>query len=162
MNDQEIMVGDEVSVLKKVLTGFNPLAGQPTELTTTVHGVVTATDHEAVYLTGDPSQRATKIPRTEIAEIELAGLNPHRLDPKTSPVIVRVYPGHRQSDAAATYADEAVILAGRGYLPVAHSWAVGEPGIGRVMALGMIGAVAMRPEGALVVTYIHRNGGHPE
>ena len=162
MNGQDVVVGDEVSIVRTVTAGANLFGGQPTGLTASLHGVVTASDREALYLTVEPSQSATKIPRTEICQIELAGLNPHRLDPTKSPVIVRVYPGQRQSDAAAIYGDEALILAGYGYLPVAHSWAVGEPGVGRVMALGMIGAVAMRPEGALVVTYVHRNGGRPE
>ena len=135
MNDHGFVVGDEVS-LRKVKTAVNPYGGQPTESTTTLHGEVAATDREALHLTGDPDQPATRVPWNEIDAIELDGLNPHRLDPLTEPVLVRVYPGHRQSDAAEVYADEALDLASYGYLPVAHSWAVGEPGIGRVMASG--------------------------
>jgi hypothetical protein len=149
-----------------VRTGVNIFGGQATGLATTVYGVVTAADNEALYVIGEPSKPPTRIRRTEIGEIELAGLNPHRLDPQRSPVIVRVYPGHRQSDAAVIYGDEAVVLASYGYLPVAHSWAVGEPGVGRVLALGWaLGPMApttLRPEGALVVTYVHRSGGLQE
>jgi hypothetical protein len=162
MNCQDIVVGDEVSFVGMARTGYINVFGQSTGSRTTLHGVVTATDHDALHVILDPSKPVTVIPWTEISDIELAGLNPHRLDPTKSPVVVRVYPGHRQSDAAAIYGDEAVILASHGYLPVAHSWAVGEPGIGRVMAFGMLGAVAMRPEGALVVTYVHRSRGRSE
>ncbi len=83
-----------------------------------------------------------------------------RLDPWVDPVVVRVYPGRTQTDAAALYAEEAVSLALAGYLPVAHSWAVGEPRVGRVLALGMVGAAALRPRGALVVSYVHRDAWH--
>jgi hypothetical protein len=131
-------------------------------LTTTLYGVVTATDDEALCILVVSSEAATRVPWAEISEIELAGLNPHRLDPTESPVVVRVYPGHRHSDAAEIYQDEADILASYGYLPVAHSWAVGEPGIGRVLALGMLGAATARPEGALIVTYVHSSGGRQE
>jgi hypothetical protein len=57
---------------------------------------------------------------------------------------------------------KAMMIRPYGYLPVAHSWAVGEPGVGRALALGVIGSVAFRSEGALVVTYVHRSGGRPE
>ncbi len=80
-----------------------------------------------------------------------------QLDPWVDPVVVRVYPGRTQTDAAAGYAEEAIGFALADYLPVAHSWAAGEPGVGRVLALGVLGATALRPIGALVVTYVHRD-----
>ena len=79
------------------------------------------------------------------------------LDPHRRPVIVRLYPGRTQTDAATVYVDEAIYLAKNGYLPVAQSWAVGEPGVGRILALGTLGAVALRPKGALTVTCLHRS-----
>jgi len=161
MNDQDVVIGDEVTVSWS-LKGRPLFGGQPASLPTTLHGFVTAIDQEALSVIADRSEPPTRIPRATISRIELVGLNPHRLDPRSQPVLVRVYPGHRQSDAAATYEDEAVLAVRAGYLPVAHSWAPGEPGIGRVLAIGVLGAVAMRPEGALVVTYVHRSSGRLE
>ena len=67
-------------------------------------------------------------------------------------VVVRVYPGRTQADAAALFAREARVAAEHGYSPVAQSWADGRPGIGRVMMIGEL-AESIRPKGALTVTY---------
>lgn len=67
-------------------------------------------------------------------------------------VVVRVYPGRTQADAAGAFQVEAVKVAELGYMPVAQSWADGRPGLGRVLALGLL-ASSMRPNGALTVTY---------
>jgi hypothetical protein len=116
--------------------------------------VIDIVDDGIVVAEADESE--VEVPLSSIHEWDLIGLNAHRLDPDKTPVLVRVYPGHRQSDAAEAYGLEALDLAEHGYFPVAHSWAPGEPGVGRVFALGALGATALRPEGALVVTYIHR------
>jgi hypothetical protein len=146
------MVGDEVyvSLSEKTAAGMR------------FRGVVTEADGAAIVVSSNPSKPAVIVPRAAIRYVELAGLNAHRIDPRKEPVIVRVYPGKRQSDAAETYGDEAALLARSGYLPVAHSWAPGEPGVGRFLALGGLGAVALRPEGALVVTYVHRDSGRAD
>jgi hypothetical protein len=153
VSEREVLVGDEIHI---ALTGKAATGAQR------FRGVVTGADDEALFVSSNPSTPAARVPRTAIRYIELAGLNAHRLDPRTQAVLVRVYPGHRQSDAAEAYGDEAVVLSRSGYMPVAHTWAPGEPGVGRVLALGVLGAVALRPEGALVVTYVHRSSSRPD
>jgi hypothetical protein len=153
-----IEIGDFIEV--RVRGEPNPFSGAPAESTTT-SGRVIDLDGSAVELATDPSGRSTR-------RIALSGIlewtqdsppapNVGTLDPERRPVIVRLYPGRTQTDAASLYAEEAIYLALHGYLPIAQSWATGEPGVGRVLALGMLGAVALRPKGALTVTYVHRS-----
>ena len=68
-------------------------------------------------------------------------------------VVVWSYPGRTQADAASDFARHASELASEGYSPTAQSWAEGRPGVGRVLALGALGASAIRPKGFLTVTY---------
>lgn len=68
------------------------------------------------------------------------------------PVVVFSYPGRTQADAAQSFATHAATLAGKGYKPVAQSWAEGRPGIGRVLMLGEAAGM-LRPKGYLTVTY---------
>jgi hypothetical protein len=67
-------------------------------------------------------------------------------------ILVRNYKGRTQADAANIFADEARVLATKGYAPISQSWADGRPGIGRVFAIGLL-ANSIRPEGILTVTY---------
>ena len=153
-----IEIGDFIEVTARGEP--NPFSGAPGEDTRT-SGRVVEVDASAVELATDPSGRSVRrIALTSI--LEWAQASPPRpnvgtLDPERCPVIVRLYPGRTQTDAAGLYAEEAIYLALHGYVPVAQSWATGEPGVGRVLALGMLGAVALRPKGALTVTYVHRS-----
>jgi hypothetical protein len=83
---RDIVVGDEVNISRSVIACLNIFgAQQPISLTTTLHGVVTAANSVALFVTGDPSKPATKILRSEITNIELIGLNVQCLDPGTQP-----------------------------------------------------------------------------
>lgn len=77
---------------------------------------------------------------------------------KGDAVVIRVYPGRTQNDAALLFQGEAQLASGFGYTPISQSWAEGRSGAGRVLALGMFAAV-VRPDGALTVTY-GRTPGH--
>ena len=146
--EDEILLGDTLRIVCTSHIGSHGTSNVVTGR------VVDVADDNVVVSESDESE--VVIPLSSIREWDLMGLNAHRLDPVETPVLVRVYPGDRQSDAAEAYSFEALDLAAHGYFPVAHSWAPGEPGLGRVLALGALGATALRPEGALVVTYIHR------
>jgi hypothetical protein len=67
-------------------------------------------------------------------------------------VVIRSYAGRNQVDAAKAFAQETEYAASRGYFPVAQSWSEGQPGPGRILALGTYSTVA-RPKGTLTVTY---------
>lgn len=68
------------------------------------------------------------------------------------PVVVRVYPGRTQSDAAHLFQRDAGHAAAYGYSPTGQSWSEGRPGIGRVVMLGFYSMV-FKPKGYLTVTY---------
>ena len=68
-------------------------------------------------------------------------------------VLVKVYKGKRQSDAAKDFQKEASSLAAHDYMPVSQSWAEGRSGCMRVILLGFIGALIWKPAGTLSVTY---------
>jgi hypothetical protein len=68
-------------------------------------------------------------------------------------VLIKVYKGKRQSDAAKEFQKEASTLAAQGYMPVSQSWAEGRSGCLRVIMLGFIGALIWKPAGTLTVTY---------
>ena len=151
INDLE--VDDLVTVRRS--GGRDPFSGQAT--TDTVRGVVDGVDEAGLTIISAATGKPIDIAADTVVDIEVHGLVVRWLDPEEEPVLVRVYPGGNQVEAAMTYADEAVRLARVGYLPVAQNWAVGEPGLGRVLALGTLGAVALRPQGAMTVTYVHRS-----
>ena len=67
--------------------------------------------------------------------------------------LVRTYAGRTQGDATLLFAEEARLLATRGYQPTAQSWADGRPGVRRVVMVGLF-ANALRPDGSLTVTYV--------
>ncbi len=69
-----------------------------------------------------------------------------------SRILVRNYHGRSQADASVLFSDEAQVLATKGYVPISPSWAEGRPGLGRVLAIGLL-ANSIRPEGTLTVTY---------
>jgi|GEM_PF-1652656 hypothetical protein len=86
MDVRDIVVGDEVDISRSVIVCINIFgAQQPTSLTTTLHGVITAASGEALFVACDPSKPATKIPLAEIIKIELAGLKAQLRDPGTQP-----------------------------------------------------------------------------
>lgn len=66
--------------------------------------------------------------------------------------MVRTYWGRTQADAAVGLANEAGLLAPRGYVVTSQSWGEGRPGVGRVVALGLF-ANSIRPDGALTVMW---------
>lgn len=68
--------------------------------------------------------------------------------------MVRTYKARDQQAAAKAYSDEANALAGDAWIPVSQSWAEGRSGCLRVIALGFIGALVIKPKGSLSVTYI--------
>jgi hypothetical protein len=86
------------------------------------------------------------------AEVDASPLDPGIAFQLGDEVVVRDYPGRSQRDASQLYARESQWAAMCGYKPVAHTWAEGRPGIGRIVALGLFSAVA-KPEGVLTVTY---------
>lgn len=69
------------------------------------------------------------------------------------PVEVVVYKARTQEDAAKEFQKDAVKRAGRGYEVVSQSWADGRSGCLRFLMLGGIGAMVIKPEGTLTVTY---------
>jgi hypothetical protein len=142
----------------------NPFSGAPTD-DAVVTGRVVDVDETGVTIapvSGGGVRQVSRIRIVEWVEAEPPAPAVGVLDPHRRPVIVRLYPGRTQTDAATLFAEEATYLAQRGFLPVAQSWAVGEPGVGRVLALGTLGAVALRPKGALTVTYVHRSVSHAD
>lgn len=66
--------------------------------------------------------------------------------------LIKSYPAKNMRQANAIYADDARTLGAQGYAPVATTWGEGSPGVGRFLALGLF-AFAVRPKGALTVTY---------
>ncbi len=88
------------------------------------------------------------------AAVAAAGLRDELADLiRSAPaVLVRTYPGRTQADAAEAYRAEATRLAAVGYVVASQSWAEGRPGVGRVVAIGLL-ASSIRPPGALTVTY---------
>jgi hypothetical protein len=70
-----------------------------------------------------------------------------------APIVVRAYPGRTQADAAKLFELEARWASPRGYAPTAQSWGDGRPGIGRVLLIGSMASLALRPKGFLSVTY---------
>lgn len=138
----------------------NPFSGVPSDDIIIVTGRVLDVDDTGVTIAAISGGGVRQIPRVLIVEwtsVEPPAPAVGVLDAQRRPVLVRLYPGRTQTDAATLFAEEATYLAQRGYLPVAQSWAVGEPGVGRVLALGTLGSVALRPKGALTVTYVHRS-----
>jgi len=152
----DLEVGDIVTVVARS-NQRDPFTGQATTQTTNVRGTVAAVDRSGLTIISGETGKPHTVPADAVVDIAFEGMVYRWLDPKSQPVLVRVYPGGNQVEAAMSYADEAVRLARVGYLPVAQSWAVGEPGLGRVLALGTLGAVALRPQGAMIVTYVHRS-----
>jgi hypothetical protein len=146
-NDVEIFVGDSIQV--RMRDGA------------TVSGKVTEVTRFQITLAIDDAGRTRTVALSDIKEATY--ISPPKpkgigsLDPTRQPVVVRVYPGKTQADVAQLFAEEAAFLALNGYLPVTQSWAAGEPGVGRVLALGTLGSVAMRPAGALTVAYAHNS-----
>jgi hypothetical protein len=72
-------------------------------------------------------------------------------------VAVRSYRARTPEAAAALFAADATSMARAGYVPTSQSWADGKPGVGRVLTLGLMAAVA-KPDGTLTVTYARRPG----
>jgi hypothetical protein len=68
-------------------------------------------------------------------------------------VIIRTYRAKSQDRAAPYFQADAARLASQGYFPVSQSWADGRSGCLRIIALGFIGALVWKPDGALTVTY---------
>ncbi len=157
-----IEIGDFIEVTAESASDPNPYSGAPAESTAiSVSGRVIDVDESAVELAMDLAGRSVRrIALSSIRSWAQASPPPPNvgiLDPGRRPVIVRLYPGRTQTDAAGLYAEEAIYLARHGYMPVAQSWATGQPGLGRILALGPFFAVALRPKGALTVTYVHRS-----
>ena len=75
------------------------------------------------------------------------------------PIVVWSYPGRTQADAAAAFGAHATEMATKGYEPISQSWSEGRPGVGRVLAIGLL-ANSIRPNGYLTVTY-RRTGPPP-
>jgi hypothetical protein len=86
-------------------------------------------------------------------------------EPGLQPVLVRLYPGRTQDEAARHYEADAPQLAALGYLPVSQSWADGQwPTalivISVIFCIVLIGFVllavmiASKPTGTLAVTYV--------
>lgn len=69
-----------------------------------------------------------------------------------APVVVRVYPGKTQADAAKMVEADAAHAARYGYSPVSQGWSEGRPGIGRVVMIGFY-SLLFKPAGYLSVTY---------
>ena len=78
--------------------------------------------------------------------------------------LVRTYRGHQQSEAIASYVNDAETLAQRGYAPVGQSWGDGQWDggfflIALILSLFGIGLILLaymaiiRPDGNLCVTY---------
>lgn len=75
------------------------------------------------------------------------------------PVVVVTYSGRSQEDAAAKFAQDAAMMAEDGYAPVSQSWADGRSGCLRFILLGGFGALILKPDGTLTVTYeLHQHG----
>jgi hypothetical protein len=102
-----------------------------------------------------------------LAELRATALstNDVRTEPEHGPVAarpvpadveVRTYRGRDQPAAAALFAADARQMARRGYVPTAQSWADGKPGLGRIVAIGLMSAVA-KPNGTLTVTFVRRS-----
>lgn len=124
----------------------------------TMRGEVLKVDAAGLMIRSSVTGSRTFVAAAAIRDIVEEGTVFHRrLDPTRQPVVVRVYPGSDQVDAAMAFAREANLLAGVGYLPAIQSWAVGDPGVGDALADGNPGAGANRPQGALTVTYVHRS-----
>ncbi len=81
--------------------------------------------------------------------------------------LVRTYRGHQQSDAVASYVQDAESLAQRGYEPAGQSWGGGQWDgglflVALILSLFGIGLILlaymaiMRPDGTLCVTYRRR------
>ena len=68
------------------------------------------------------------------------------------PVVIRVYPGRTQADAARLFQRDAGHAATYGYAPTGQSWGEGRPGLGRVVMLGFY-SLMLKPQGYLTVTY---------
>lgn len=100
----------------------------------------------------DDHLRLRNAPENVELEARLDGNPDSSGDELPLPVVVWNYPGRTQADAAVLFQDHARELAGKGYRPVAQSWAEGRPGAGRVLALGLY-SQALRPNGFLTVTY---------
>lgn len=102
--------------------------------------------------------RAGYSPERELEEMLLAN---------QPPTIVRTYRGRQQSDAIATFQNEASILASQGYMPTSQSWGAGQwrPSdflAALFLAIFLVGIVlfiyllVIKPEGTLTVTYVRR------
>ena len=86
-------------------------------------------------------------------------------EPGLERVLVRLYPGRTQDQAAQHYGTDAAQLADLGYLPVSQSWAYGQWPSGLIivsviLCIFLIGfvllavMVATKPDGTLAVTYV--------
>lgn len=83
------------------------------------------------------------------------------------PIIVSVYRGRSQEDAARLFQAHAVRLAAEGYYPIGQSWAPGSYGCGcflmaLLLAFVLVGLLifvymlVVKPQGTLTVTYEYR------
>lgn len=71
------------------------------------------------------------------------------------PIEVVTYKARDQQKAAEEFRKDAAKRAAKGYVPVSQSWADGRGGCLRFILLGGIGALVIKPDGTLTVTYRH-------
>ncbi len=84
-------------------------------------------------------------------------LRPVGVGGSAGPVVILLYPGDGQVDAAARYRTHAAQLAAQGYVPVATSWGETRPGAGEALFAAHL-EEAYRV-GTLLVTYHRRVAG---
>ena len=94
--EDEILLGDTLRIVCTSHIGSHGTSNVVTGR------VVDVADDNVVVSESDESE--VVIPLSSIREWDLMGLNAHRLDPVETSVLVRVYPGDRQSDAAGAVA----------------------------------------------------------
>ena len=68
-------------------------------------------------------------------------------------VAIRVYKAKSQQKAAAAFQKDAQKLSLQGWEVVSQSWAAGQSGCLRLLFMGFIFALIIKPAGSLTVTY---------